>query len=138
MLFGPLLRFLFDEIIDEECRKQFSEGLDAIKIEIGLRGSFLGTITLELVKSDFEQVFDDNNWNPWPEVKPPIESGESHWLVQDKDGRMRSMRFIQEYGPEVCYAKWSTPKEEFDVIAFRKLPERYQPEPMKEADDVED
>lgn len=89
-------------------------------------------IILDITDDDFEiiPVFDPDGWNPYPEVIPPINSGNdndtSHWLVQNKAGQMRSMTFYQEYGPERCVKEWKHP--EFGIIAFRKLPETFKKE----------
>lgn len=102
-----------------------SNSLPLILIRVEERCAKLG-------EDNFEKapVFDPDGWNPYPEVIPPINSGNdndtSHWLVQNKAGQMRSMTFYQEYGPERCVKEWKHP--EFGVIAFRKLPETFKKE----------
>lgn len=83
--------------------------------------------------------YDPDKWNPFPRIQPPCERHYSPnnpyrlsaWLVQDRQGRMKVMDYRYRsflHGT----SGWSETKESFDVVAFRKLPERYQPEPANE------
>lgn len=70
---------------------------------------------------DFREVYSENEWNPYPALLPPEPHQYVGWLVQDKDGCINVAYFSSKDG-----GFWFTQTTRLDnVVAFRKLPEKY-------------
>lgn len=112
---------------DEEIHEEFEKNTDLynyFRLSTVNKKGLCVTITVEKELVEFVPEYQENEWNPYPQIVPPVEnnSADSCWLVQDIKGRMRSMRFIHLLGK---FEGWSKPKEEFEVVAFRRLPDPY-------------
>lgn len=88
-------------------------------------------INIPLDSLKIEYIYDEESWNPYPELKP-MAKGWSEWLVQCKDNELRVGWFFAEGAKE--QGLWFSDKEKdsgyqlTQVIAFRKLPGRYSNE----------
>lgn len=70
---------------------------------------------------DFKEVYSENEWNPYPALLPPNPHDYVGWLVQNKDGCIVVAYFSDEEG-----GFWFNQTMRLDnVVAFRKLPEKY-------------
>lgn len=65
--------------------------------------------TINTVLKEYVKYVNKKAWNPYPENTP---KDDSHWLVVNDKGQMRSMSYNNG---------WEYP--EFNVIAYRELPE---------------
>ena len=115
---------------DEEIHEEFTQNTDLynyFRLSAVDKKGLCVTITVEKELVEFVPEYQENEWNPYPQILPPIEnnSADSCWLVQDIKGRMRSMRFIHFLGEFEGSGRWRKSKEEFEVVAFRALPEKY-------------
>jgi hypothetical protein len=114
--------FVTDEEIDVACRDLMSDPNDYIVLNLGSE-----TINFQVSKDCFEYVPDDDveQWKPYPKLKP-VKNG--MYLVTETsplDG-FRSVKasfYVDNLG-------WDG-GDNRDVIAFREIPEPYQPEPNK-------
>lgn len=111
-----------DEEIDSACRGQMNN--ESLGIVLTRSINYVeGNIRIFILKDKFEQTYDPNGWNPYPEVSPPHEGD---WLVQDKNGDYTIREFHATYGPEGCNKWWeNTPTYYPEAVAFRALPEKY-------------
>lgn len=88
-------------------------------------------INIPLDSLKIEYIYDEESWNPYPELKP-TSKGCSEWLVQCKDNELRVGWFFAEAAEG--QGLWFSNKEKdsgyqlTQVIAFRKLPGRYSNE----------
>lgn len=72
--------------------------------------------------------YNPDAWNPFPQIKPPAYC---HWLVQFESGEIKVIEYVrQEFSSFSVGDFWNAPKLS-KVIAFRKLPEPFQPKETK-------
>nr|DAV86256.1 MAG TPA: hypothetical protein [Caudoviricetes sp.] len=123
-----IIRLLSDDEIAKRCNRQMDDGSSFI-----LLSDDNDNIMLRLEKERFVNVpeYKPNDWNPFPEVKPPkVGQYLVTRLMKTDSGDTR--RFVQiaayEYGH--FYMK-------NDVIAFRELPVPYYERNPWEDDDNE-
>lgn len=111
-------QFFSDEEIDVDCLFQMENESEFIDLLLGE-----GEIQIRLQKNYFkkEVEYKPDDWNPYPEVKPPANG---RYLVtrQMKIDNGDTAIFIQLAGFE--NGQWFMKN---DVIAFRELPKPYDP-----------
>lgn len=116
------------ECVENELQRQMSNDSYFLYLSIDSEDGVKGAIKVS--KSEIERVIahDPNDWNPFPQIKPPAYC---HWLVQFESGEIKVIEYVcQEFSPFSVGDFWNAPKLS-KVIAFRKLPEPYQPEENK-------
>lgn len=119
---------LSDEIIAQGCNRQMDDNSDYILLSCG-------EVDIRLKKESFENVpeYDPNDWNPYPEVKPPRRG---YYLVT----RLRTRDNGDTYkGVDLCLFGLNNSDifANSNILAFRELPEPYDPMPWEEDDDSE-
>lgn len=114
-----------DDRIATCCREQMKDPTDFILLE-----SEVFKLSMRVDKDYFEEVpeYNPDDWNPFPQIKPPAYC---HWLVQFESGEIKVIEYVrQEFSSFSVGDFWNAPKLS-KVIAFRKLPEPFQPEETK-------
>lgn len=113
--------FITDEDIDKLCRNQMADSSTYIFFSFEDDG-----VSFRIDKSYFEELtYNAYVWNPYPEIKP-AENG--YYLITVKDRRNLSDVYLASYDKDLdCWTGYATE----EVIAFRNLPEPYQPEENK-------
>lgn len=111
---------LSDEIIAQGCNRQMDDNSDYILLSCG-------EVDIRLKKESFENVpeYDPNDWNPYPEVKPPRRG---YYLVT----RLRTRDNGDTYkGVDLCLFGLNNSDifANSNILAFRELPEPYDSMP---------
>lgn len=105
------------DFVIKEIERQLNNGDFPIRIMERVGNS---SLSIELDPKDVERtlIYDYEGWNPYPTIKP---KQYGFYLVQTTQSH---------YGRPVCKVVWWTGIGSFDddVIAFREMPELYQPE----------
>lgn len=117
-------QFISDEGINQLCKKQM-KGISKCIFFFEDSG-----VSIRIDKSFFEEFpeYNPDGWNPFPQIKPPAYC---HWLVQFESGEIKVIEYVrQEFSSFSVGDFWNAPKLS-KVIAFRKLPEPFQPETRK-------
>lgn len=93
-------QFFTDKEIDNACAKQMHDGTDQILLSKGLAKKSNSTSNIEITipKNEFEIVYNPNDWNPFPCVRPPecgeylvpctVIDGQTVWLDEIKTYRV--------------------------------------------------
>lgn len=118
-----IMQLLSDESIAKRCYSQ----MDDISDYILLIGE---GVDLKLKKESFENVpeYKPDDWNPYPEVKPPRRG---YYLVT----RLRTRDNGDTYkGVDLCLFGLNNSDifAQSNVLAFRELPEPYDPMPWED------
>lgn len=111
-----IIRLLSDDEIAKRCNRQMDDGSSFI-----LLFDDNDNIMLRLEKERFVNVpeYKPNDWNPFPEVKPPkVGQYLVTRLMKTDSGEFHRFMQIAAYEYGRFYMK-------NDVIAFRELPEPY-------------
>jgi hypothetical protein len=111
---------LSDEIVAQGCNRQMDDNSDYILLSCG-------EVDIRLKKESFENVpeYDPNDWNPYPEVKPPRRG---YYLVT----RLRTRDNGDTYkGVDLCLFGLNNSDifANSNILAFRELPEPYDSMP---------
>lgn len=119
---------LSDEIVAQGCNRQMDNNFDYILLSCG-------EVDIKLKKESFENVpeYKPDDWNPYPEVKPPRRG---YYLVT----RLRTRDNGDTYkGVDLCLFGLNNSDifANSNILAFRELPEPYDPMPWEEDDDSE-
>lgn len=85
------------------------------------------TITVEKELVEFVPEYQENDWNPYPTVTPPVDG--KKWLTQDEDGNLAIRSFARSFEEGIDYS-WEDHDDRL-IVAFRSLPAPYQPETNK-------
>lgn len=125
-----IIRLLSDDEIAKRCNRQ----MDDISSYI-LLSDDNDEILLRLDKERFVNVpeYKPDDWNPYPEVKPP---SRGYYLVT----RLRTRDNGDTYkGVDLCLFGLNNSDifANSNILAFRELPEPYDPMPWEEDDDSE-
>lgn len=105
---------LSDEIVAQGCNRQMDDNSDYILLSCG-------EVDIKLKKESFVNVpeYKPDDWNPFPEVKPPkVGQYLVTRLMKTDSGEFHRFMQIAAYEYGRFYMK-------NDVIAFRELPEPY-------------
>lgn len=111
---------LSDEIVAQGCNRQMDDNSDYILLSCG-------EVDIRLKKESFVNVpeYDPNDWNPYPEVKPPRRG---YYLVT----RLRTRDNGDTYkGVDLCLFGLNNSDifANSNILAFRELPEPYDSMP---------
>ena len=125
-----IFRLLSDDEIAKRCNRQMDDGSSFI-----LLFDDNDNIMLRLEKELFVNVpeYKPDDWNPYPEVKPPRRG---YYLVT----RLRTRDNGDTYkGVDLCLFGLNNSDifANSNILAFRELPEPYDPMPWEEDDDSE-
>lgn len=125
-----IIRLLSDDEIAKRCNRQMDDGSSFI-----LLSDDNDNIMLRLEKERFVNVpeYKPDDWNPYPEVKPPRRG---YYLVT----RLRTRDNGDTYkGVDLCLFGLNNSDifANSNILAFRELPEPYDPLPWEEDDDSE-
>lgn len=125
-----IFRLLSDDEIAKRCNRQMDDGSSFI-----LLSDDNDNIMLRLEKERFVNVpeYKPDDWNPYPEVKPPRRG---YYLVT----RLRTRDNGDTYkGVDLCLFGLNNSDifANSNILAFRELPEPYDPMPWEEDDDSE-
>lgn len=120
-----IIRLLSDDEIAKRCNRQMDDGSSFI-----LLSDDNDNIMLRLEKERFVNVpeYKPDDWNPYPEVKPPRRG---YYLVT----RLRTRDNGDTYkGVDLCLFGLNNSDifAQSNVLAFRELPEPYDPMPWKD------
>lgn len=97
-------------------------------------------LRLSFTKLNIEQLYDEEDWNPYPEIEPEVDEKErwSQWLVQTKEGELKVAYYyhkvtdllgnyqVNDIGNGWHFLKLRELEPEQNIIAFKKLPELYK------------
>ena len=124
-----------EEFARDEIEQQMPDFDDYIRIEVDEwdANNKLFNSHVEFSKNEIEKklIYDPEGWNPYPEIEPP-ESGE--YLTTLISGNMALVHYTAAtYGPSASDCKscrWHIGNIlcRDEIIAFRELPEKYDPE----------
>ncbi len=124
-----------EEFARDEIEQQMPDFDDFIRIEVDEwdANNKLFNSHVEFSKTEIEKklIYDPEGWNPHPEIEPP-ESGD--YLVTLQNGDLAIVYYVAAtYGPSASDCQsghWyvSNPVYSEAIIAFRELPEKYDPE----------
>lgn len=122
-------QFISDEDINQLCKKQM-KGISKCIFFFEDSG-----VSIRIDKSFFEEFpeYNPDGWNPYPEVKPPRRG---YYLVT----RLRTRDNGDTYkGVDLCLFGLNNSDifANSNILAFRELPEPYDPMPWEEDDDSE-
>lgn len=109
-----IMQLLSDESIATRCKDQMDDESNFILFSNS-------EVDIRLGKEKFEEVreYDPNDWNPFPDVKPPkVGQYLVTRLMKTDSGEFHRFMQIATYEYGMFYMK-------NDVIAFRELPEPY-------------
>lgn len=125
-----IIRLLSDDEIAKRCNRQMDDRSSYI-----LLSGDNDEILLRLDKERFVNVpeYKPDDWNPYPEVKPPRRG---YYLVT----RLRTRDNGDTYkGVDLCLFGLNNSDifANSNILAFRELPEPYDPMPWEEDDDSE-
>lgn len=125
-----IIRLLSDDEIAKRCNRQMDDRSSYI-----LLSNDNDEILLRLDKERFVNVpeYKPDDWNPYPEVKPPRRG---YYLVT----RLRTRDNGDTYkGVDLCLFGLNNSDifANSNILAFRELPEPYDPMPWEEDDDSE-
>ena len=125
-----IMQLLSDESIAKRCNRQMDDRSSYI-----LLSDDNDEILLRLDKERFVNVpeYKPDDWNPYPEVKPPRRG---YYLVT----RLRTRDNGDTYkGVDLCLFGLNNSDifANSNILAFRELPEPYDPMPWEEDDDSE-
>nr|DAW04075.1 MAG TPA: hypothetical protein [Caudoviricetes sp.] len=125
-----IIRLLSDDEIAKRCNRQMDDRSSYI-----LLSDDNDEILLRLDKERFVNVpeYKPDDWNPYPEVKPPRRG---YYLVT----RLRTRDNGDTYkGVDLCLFGLNNSDifANSNILAFRELPEPYDPMPWEEDDDSE-
>lgn len=125
-----IIRLLSDDEIAKRCNRQMDDRSRYI-----LLSDDNDEILLRLDKERFVNVpeYKPDDWNPYPEVKPPRRG---YYLVT----RLRTRDNGDTYkGVDLCLFGLNNSDifANSNILAFRELPEPYDPMPWEEDDDNE-
>ena len=125
-----IIRLLSDDEIAKRCNRQMDDRSSYI-----LLSDDNDEILLRLDKERFVNVpeYKPDDWNPYPEVKPPMRG---YYLVT----RLRTRDNGDTYkGVDLCLFGLNNSDifANSNILAFRELPEPYDPMPWEEDDDSE-
>lgn len=125
-----IMQLLSDESIAKRCQDQMTNGSNYI-----LASDNDKKFSISIVKDLFENVpeYKPDDWNPYPEVKPPRRG---YYLVT----RLRTRDNGDTYkGVDLCLFGLNNSDifANSNILAFRELPEPYDPMPWEEDDDSE-
>lgn len=120
-----IFRLLSDDEIAKRCNRQMDDGSSFI-----LLSDDNDNIKLRLEKERFVNVpeYKPDDWNPYPEVKPPRRG---YYLVT----RLRTRDNGDTYkGVDLCLFGLNNSDifAQSNVLAFRELPEPYDPMPWED------
>lgn len=120
-----IFRLLSDDEIAKRCNRQMDDGSSFI-----LLSDDNDNIRLRLEKERFVNVpeYKPDDWNPYPEVKPPRRG---YYLVT----RLRTRDNGDTYkGVDLCLFGLNNSDifAQSNVLAFRELPEPYDPMPWED------
>lgn len=107
------------------------------KLPVFMKGTELRLSFTELT---IEQLYDEDDWNPYPEIEPEVDEKErwSQWLVQTKEGELKVAYYyhkvtdllgnyqVNDIGNGWHFLKLRELEPEQNIIAFKKLPELYK------------
>lgn len=126
-----IIRLLSDDEIAKRCNRQMDDGSSFI-----LLSDDNDNIMLRLEKERFVNVpeYKPDDWNPYPEVKPPRRG---YYLVT----RLRTRDNGDTYkGVDLCLFGLNNSDifAQSNVLAFRELPEPYDPMPWEDDSEPEE
>lgn len=125
-----IMQLLSDESIAKRCKAQMTDGSSYI-----LAADDDKKFSVSIDKDLFENVpeYKPDDWNPYPEVKPPRRG---YYLVT----RLRTCDNGDTYKwVDLCLFGLNNSDifANSNILAFRELPEPYDPMPWEEDDDSE-
>ena len=125
-----IMQLLSDESIAKRCQDQMTNGSNYI-----LASDDDKKFSISIVKDLFVNVpeYKPDDWNTYPEVKPPRRG---YYLVT----RLRTRDNGDTYkGVDLCLFGLNNSDifANSNILAFRELPEPYDPMPWEEDDDSE-
>lgn len=118
-------QFISDEGIDMACRNEMADSFDHIFFEFEDDGVSIDGVSIRIDKSFFEEIpdYDPDSWNPLSEFEPAFSGC---YLVTCEAG---STPVVDKAFFDKATNEWKP--QNLLVIAFRELPEPYQPEARK-------
>lgn len=115
---------------DEEIHEEFEKNTDLYNYfrlsTVNKKGLYV-TITVEKELVEFVPEYQENDWNQYPTVAPPVDG--KKWLTQDEDGNLDIRSFVRTFEEGIDYS-WENQDDRL-IVAFRSLPAPYQPETNK-------
>lgn len=115
---------------DEEIHEEFEKNTDLYNYfrlsTVNKKGLYV-TITVEKELVEFVPEYQENDWNQYPTVTPPVDG--KKWLTQDEDGNLDIRSFVRTFEEGIDYS-WENQDDRL-IVAFRSLPASYQPESNK-------
>ena len=115
---------------DKEIHEEFEKNTDLYNYfrlsTVNKKGLWV-TITVEKELVEFVPEYQENDWNPYPTVTPPVDG--KKWLTQDEDGNLAIRSFARSFEEGIDYS-WEDHDDRL-IVAFRSLPAPYQPETNK-------
>lgn len=115
---------------DKEIHEEFEKNTDLYNYfrlsTVNKKGLWV-TITVEKELVEFVPEYQENDWNPYPTVTPPVDG--KKWLTQDEDGNLDIRSFVRTFEEGIDYS-WENQDDRL-IVAFRSLPAPYQPESNK-------
>lgn len=127
-LFNAVSAIFGKEYVEKELQRQMPDEFDYFILETADHNKINSSALIPKEEVESTRVYDPNDWNPFPQIKPPAYC---HWLVQFESGEVKVIEYVrQEFSPFSVGDFWNAPKLS-KVIAFRKLPEPFQPKETK-------
>lgn len=115
---------------DKEIHEEFEKNTDLynyFRLSTVKKKGLCVTITVEKELVEFVPEYQENDWNPYPTVTPPVDG--KKWLTQDEDGNLDIRSFVRTFEEGIDYS-WENQDDRL-IVAFRSLPAPYQPESNK-------
>ena len=115
---------------DEEIHEEFEKNTDLynyFRLSTVNQKGLCVTITVEKELVEFVPEYQENEWNPYPTVTPPVDG--KKWLTQDEDGNLDIRSFVRTFEEGIDYS-WENQDDRL-IVAFRSLPAPYRPESNK-------
>lgn len=112
-----------EEYVEDQVNRQMTNTTSYICFDLDHSSTTISKGEIAEIKE-----YDPDDWNPFPQIKPPAYC---HWLVQFESGEIKVIEYVrQEFSSFSVGDFWNAPKLS-KVIAFRKLPEPFQPKETK-------
>ncbi|MTT64680.1 hypothetical protein [Parasutterella excrementihominis] len=125
------LKVIFDKkYVENELQRQMTNDSRTFYIEIDDEEGIKAVVKIPKEEVERVRVYDPNNWNPYPEVKPPKRG---YYLVT----RIRNRDNGDTYkGVDLCLFGLNNSDifTNSNILAFRELPEPYDPMPWENDD----
>lgn len=111
---AKLNQFFTDKEIHEEFEKN-TDLYNYFRLSTVNKKGLCVTITVEKELVEFVPEYQENDWNPYPTVTPPVDG--KKWLTQDEDGNLAIRSFARSFEEGIDYS-WEDHDDRL-IVAFR-------------------